>query len=29
MVLYWTSTNAFQLLSQEVTRRWRARPAKS
>ena len=29
MVLYWTSTNAFQLLSQEVTRRWRARPARS
>ncbi|HTI57126.1 MAG TPA: membrane protein insertase YidC [Verrucomicrobiae bacterium] len=28
MVLYWTSTNAFQLLSQEVTRGWRARPAR-
>ena len=27
MVLYWTSTNAFQLLSQEVARWWRARPA--
>ena len=23
MVLYWTSTNAFQLVGQEVARRWR------
>jgi membrane protein insertase Oxa1/YidC/SpoIIIJ len=27
MVLYWTSTNAFQLVSQELTRRWRERRA--
>ena len=27
MVLYWTSTNAFQLLSQEAARWWRARLA--
>jgi YidC/Oxa1 family membrane protein insertase len=27
MVLYWTSTNAFQLVSQEIGRRWRRRPA--
>ena len=25
MVLYWTSTNAFQLVAQELGRRWRAR----
>jgi YidC/Oxa1 family membrane protein insertase len=27
MVLYWTSTNAFPLVSQELTRRWRERRA--